>query len=317
MDVKGEICRSVVILTWITSVLAVDIDYMSASCTTVSSMVSKSRLLESSSGLEYNNDMNCVLTATASDGRYNVLVVFSRFDLEEKRSGSCLDYVNVYDGGSVSDPVLNVEPLCGATLPSNLVSTGNQVTVEFVTDSSAVLMGFGIIFTEVYNGSCSTAEYGCSNGYCVNSDLRCNNYKECGDGSDEASCTAEELYGSGPDNTALIVGLTLGLLALIVLGVVIGVFIYRQYRWRRFLRDPMPAVKKWNTSSNYPVTQKYYKQGFTNTGYQRISPTSQPYKDFDVEADDSGSSKKEDPLAFTAAEPKEKVTLGKPGSSKV
>ncbi|XP_033754595.1 low-density lipoprotein receptor-related protein 12-like [Pecten maximus] len=320
MDVKRELCRSIVVLTWITVAIAVDIEYMSASCTTMGSTVTQSRMLESSSALVYNDDMNCVYTASVSDSRYNILVVFSRFDLEEKSSGTCLDYVNVYDGSSVSAQVLNTEPLCGAALPSNLVSTGSQVTIEFVTDSSAVLMGFGIIFTEIYNGSCSSTEYGCSNGFCVKSDLRCNHYSECGDGSDEDSCTTEELYGPGADNTALIVGLTLGVLALVVLGVIVGIFIYRQYRWRRFLKDPLPALKKWNTSSNYPVTRKYYKQGFTNTGYQSIetrSPTSQPYKDFEVDGANLGNSKKEDPLAFTPSEPTEKVLFSRPGTSNV
>ncbi|OWF37934.1 uncharacterized protein LOC110466852 [Mizuhopecten yessoensis] len=321
MDVKREVCRSAVLLAWIGFALAVDMDYMSASCTTLGVTVTKSRMLESSSALDYRDDMNCVYTATVSNSRYNILAVFSRFDLEAKSSGSCLDYVNVYDGNSVSAPVLNTEPLCGSTIPSNLVSTGSQLTIEFVTDSSAVLLGFGIIFTEVYNGSCASTEYGCSNGYCVNSDLRCNNYKECGDGSDEDSCTTEELYGAGSDNTALIAGLTIGLLALVVLVAIVVFFIYRQYRWRLFLKDPIPEMKKWNTSNNYPVTQKYYKHGFTNSGYQSVearSPTSQPYKDFEVNSDDLGNSKKGDPLTFTPSESKEKVSfVDKPGSSKV
>ncbi|XP_060080457.1 neuropilin and tolloid-like protein 2 [Ylistrum balloti] len=324
MDVKKEICRSLVGLTWLAVGLALDIDYMSASCTTMGVTVTKSRMVESSSALVYSNDMNCVFTASVSDGRYNLLAVFSRFDLETKSSGTCLDYVNVYDGNSVSATVLNSEPLCGSTIPSNLVSTGSQMTIEFVTDSSAVLMGFAIILSEVYNGSCSSTEYACSNGFCVNSDLRCNHYKECGDGSDENACTTEELYGPGAGNIALIVGLTLGILALLVLVAVIGIFIYRQYRWRLFLKDPFPEMKKWNATSNYPVTQKYYKQGFTNTGYQSIevrsptSPTSQPYKDFEVEEDELSSTKKTDSLTSKPTESKEKVLFkNEPGTSKV
>ena len=41
-------------------------------------------------------------------------------------------------------------------------------------------------------------------------------------------------------------------------------------RWRKFLRDPMPALQKWEKLDNYPVTHAYYKQGYKNHGYKNI-----------------------------------------------
>ncbi|CAL1576609.1 unnamed protein product [Knipowitschia caucasica] len=71
---------------------------------------------------------------------------FSSFDLES--SSSCrYDYVKIYDGDSSHWPLVGT--LCGTTLPSFFVSSGNFLTVEFKTDSSVQKRGFNATYTTV------------------------------------------------------------------------------------------------------------------------------------------------------------------------
>ena len=75
-------------------------------------------------------------------------MISQRFELEPQRSGSCADYVNLHDGGDLSSGTLNTDVMCGSSLTNTTyVTTGQQMTLHFVTDSSAVYLGFNIIFT--------------------------------------------------------------------------------------------------------------------------------------------------------------------------
>ncbi|PVD35111.1 hypothetical protein C0Q70_06392 [Pomacea canaliculata] len=72
-----------------------------------------------------------------------------RFEFEPKIAGVCHDYVNLHDGNNTSSGILNSEPLCGhASINSVYVSSGQRLTIHFVTDASAVYLGFNIIFTK-------------------------------------------------------------------------------------------------------------------------------------------------------------------------
>jgi len=99
--------------------------------------------------------------------------------------------------------------------------------------------------------------------------------------------TADDTASSS-NNAALIAGLCIGIGALIIIGVAVGVHYYREYHWRKFLHDPLPAMQTWSMGDNYPVTQQYYKTGHKNMGFASIS---QPYKDFDTDDDGPSSSK--------------------------
>ena len=81
------------------------------------------------------------------------------------------------------------------------------------------------------------------------------------------SFAAEQLAGiTGSDNFALIAGLSIALGSLVIIGILIGVYIYRQYKWKLFLKDPFPVIQQWDNENTYPLTKKYYKS--YDDGYQ-------------------------------------------------
>ena len=75
------------------------------------------------------------------------------------------------------------------------------------------------------------------------------------------SFAAEEL-GLVDDNSALIYGLAFGLGSFVVITIIIGVLVYRHYKWKRFLNEPIPKEHYSNALRNYPVTNKYYKKPY-------------------------------------------------------
>lgn len=76
-----------------------------------------------------------------------------RFELEEQRTGACVDYLNFYDGASTGSSKINAQPYCDRTGPHNVSSSSTSMTLEFVTDGSAGYRGFDIIFAAVTNGN--------------------------------------------------------------------------------------------------------------------------------------------------------------------
>ena len=72
----------------------------------------------------YHNSKTCTWKLEAPQGR-RIGLKFLDFDLEQS-SGCRYDWLKVYNGGSDSSPVLK-DKLCGASRPSNTVSSGNQL----------------------------------------------------------------------------------------------------------------------------------------------------------------------------------------------
>ncbi|XP_067651859.1 neuropilin and tolloid-like protein 2 [Haliotis asinina] len=261
-------CGVLVLAAGMASTLSVD--FFPAKCNR-SVTVLTSHQLESSVGLHYSNDVSCTYTVTVAANK-RVFAKFQRFDFEKKHNGSCTDYVNLYDGNDVSQTRLNANPLCGTVLPSNAMSSGNSITVSFVTDSTGIGRGFALLFTAVYNGTCASGDFSCNNSFCIDSDLQCNGLDQCGDNSDEAACTAEDLLlRYGKDHAPLIAGVVLGVLALTVISVLVGMYIYKRNKWRRFLSDNDAEDESiWEIESAYPVTQKYFKGNRGRPNYNTL-----------------------------------------------
>ncbi|XP_076449426.1 uncharacterized protein LOC143285871 [Babylonia areolata] len=238
--------------------------YMPTSCGVMTS-VSPSVQLESATGLTYTNNMDCSVTFNVTSPHL-ILANIKRFELEPQYSGTCNDYVNLHDGADVSAGTLNSDVLCGSSLTnSTYVTSGQQLTVRFVTDSTAVYLGFNIIVTAVLVAPCQTDQFQCNNtNYCIDSTLVCDDYGQCGDDSDEASCT-KTTSSTSTNWVPVIVGVSLGLLAMALL---IAFVLYRRHRrnhWRRFTTDLVTGDKDVVDDlpdldpPAYPVTHKYFR----------------------------------------------------------
>uniref|UniRef100_A0A8C4D9G2 Cubilin n=1 Tax=Dicentrarchus labrax TaxID=13489 RepID=A0A8C4D9G2_DICLA len=70
-------------------------------------------------------------------------LTFNSFELES--SSNCrYDYVKVYDGDNSNFPLVGT--FCGSFIPSYFVSTGNFLTIHFVTDSAVQRRGFNATY---------------------------------------------------------------------------------------------------------------------------------------------------------------------------
>lgn len=79
------------------------------------------------------------------------------------------------------------------------------------------------------------------------------------------------------DNTALIAGLTIGLTVLVLACVFTGIYIYRYYRWKLFLKDPVPTMKQWKQENPYPVTKQYYRPQYLTSEKPKTKPGNGEY----------------------------------------
>ncbi|XP_019471646.1 astacin-like metalloendopeptidase [Meleagris gallopavo] len=91
----------------------------------------------------YSDNINCVwLIRTRSR---KISLHFRAFQLRTTR-GCQGDYVKVYDGSSKYSAVL-MDKTCGSRIPTDIVSSGNLMLIEFVTDSADTASGFQATFT--------------------------------------------------------------------------------------------------------------------------------------------------------------------------
>uniref|UniRef100_A0A8K9Y3E0 Transmembrane serine protease 15 n=1 Tax=Oncorhynchus mykiss TaxID=8022 RepID=A0A8K9Y3E0_ONCMY len=136
----------------------------------------------------YGNKASCLWTLHAREG-WNILLHFLDFDVE-----STYDMVEVRDGaGPQSELVFLSGVFTGtdATFP-DVISTANQITVIFFTDSTGYGRGFRANFTSGLAlgmpKPCVTGKYRCQSGECISNVSVCNGQPDCADSSDEADC---------------------------------------------------------------------------------------------------------------------------------
>ena len=65
------------------------------------------------------------------------------FQIEDFNDG-CYDYIEVRDGGDAEAELIDF--FCGDKKPDDIVSTGNQLYVKFVSDGSVQKAGFAASF---------------------------------------------------------------------------------------------------------------------------------------------------------------------------
>ncbi|XP_029444624.1 cubilin [Rhinatrema bivittatum] len=96
---------------------------------------------------KYDKNLDCVWTMI-SPVNMQLNLTFSTFALEAESSTDCIyDYVKLYDGADVSADLVGT--FCGSILPKSFLSTGNFLTVRFISDSSVEREGFNATYTTV------------------------------------------------------------------------------------------------------------------------------------------------------------------------
>uniref|UniRef100_H9G7X4 TNF alpha induced protein 6 n=1 Tax=Anolis carolinensis TaxID=28377 RepID=H9G7X4_ANOCA len=92
---------------------------------------------------EYEDDQICYWHIRVKYGQ-RINIQFLDFDLEDDES--CMaDYLEIYD--SYDDVSGFVGRYCGDELPDDIVSTGNVMTLKFLSDASITAGGFQIQYT--------------------------------------------------------------------------------------------------------------------------------------------------------------------------
>ncbi|XP_071156308.1 cubilin-like isoform X2 [Mytilus edulis] len=97
----------------------------------------------------YHHNANCTWLITVEENRI-VSLKFNSFELEAHQTCN-FDYVDVYDGGDLSSPMIG--RFCGEVVPDVLRTTGNQMLINFVTDWSVSLAGFTATYRTTYGES--------------------------------------------------------------------------------------------------------------------------------------------------------------------
>lgn len=93
----------------------------------------------------YEPKMDCLWTIEMPINRA-INLTFNSFELES--SSTCrYDYVKVYDGDNTNFPLVGT--FCGNSIPTYFVSSGNFLTIHFVTDSSVQRQGFNATYRAV------------------------------------------------------------------------------------------------------------------------------------------------------------------------
>lgn len=80
------------------------------------------------------------------------LLFNQRFDLEEKTSGACVDYLNIHDGAATTAGLLATQ-LCGSvTNTFNYTTSGQSVTFHFKSDNTGNFRGFEVLYVAISRG---------------------------------------------------------------------------------------------------------------------------------------------------------------------
>ncbi|XP_006814121.1 low-density lipoprotein receptor-related protein 12-like [Saccoglossus kowalevskii] len=138
--------------------------------------------LQSQDATMYTDNLDCVVTISANPGR-QILLTFTFFSIQSSE-GCTADYLYVYDGPSTEYDM--VSGVCGNSLPADVVTSGNNVTLRLKTDNTDNNFGFGLYATSFGLAPCSDdGEFECSNERCIDSALQDDFINNCGDFSDE------------------------------------------------------------------------------------------------------------------------------------
>ncbi|XP_069067650.1 cubilin [Pleurodeles waltl] len=96
---------------------------------------------------KYDKNLNCVWNIVAPVNK-QINFTFSAFVLEAASRDSCVyDYVRLYDGDNENANIVGT--FCGSSTPAPFISTGNFLTVVFVSDVTEEMAGFNATYTVI------------------------------------------------------------------------------------------------------------------------------------------------------------------------
>ncbi|XP_027132680.1 cubilin, partial [Larimichthys crocea] len=104
----------------------------------------------------YPNNVDCSWVISV-DSNHRVFFNFSDLDIEN-HSNCSWDYVAIYDGPTISSPLL--AHVCGTSLPPSITSTQNAIYVRFRSDSSRSHRGFSAHFSAACGATIITDDNG-------------------------------------------------------------------------------------------------------------------------------------------------------------
>ncbi|XP_076449156.1 uncharacterized protein LOC143285646 [Babylonia areolata] len=164
--------------------------------------------------------LNCFVFLRAHQGR-RLSFSFMGFDVQSP-FGCDSDHMQIFD-----DSRMNLEltgRMCnGGEVPEGMyTSTARDATVRL---SKKRYLGdqVEIIFTAFHLAPCKSGEFHCANSHCIAESLYCNDYDNCGDGSDICLLS-----------TAGIIAVVIGAIVFVLLvAVIVAVILYRRQQHRR------------------------------------------------------------------------------------
>uniref|UniRef100_A0A8C5QBQ2 Metalloendopeptidase n=1 Tax=Leptobrachium leishanense TaxID=445787 RepID=A0A8C5QBQ2_9ANUR len=129
--------------------------YTCGACSTVLSY-SSGLIVSANYPNNYPNNAKCFWLIRAPSDQ--VFLQFSAFDVQSS-SGCSSDYLKIYDGANTSSPLL-LDRACGMGQLPSLVSSGNMLLLEFVSDFKTAATGFKGSYSTVNCGSTFTRPNG-------------------------------------------------------------------------------------------------------------------------------------------------------------
>ena len=96
-------------------------------------------------GKPYKPNTRCEWHLAAKSG-YAIKIKFKKFELEQEE-GCTYDFVKITDGSDSSAPLLG--KICGSKTGKEYISTGNNIWLQFHTDSDEGKQGFYVEYKRV------------------------------------------------------------------------------------------------------------------------------------------------------------------------
>ncbi|KAK3590996.1 hypothetical protein CHS0354_020354 [Potamilus streckersoni] len=149
--------------------------------------------------ISYNNNLDCTFQIRAHRGK-RLMIRFLNMDIEWGATCSD-DYLIIFDG-QIQDGK-GVQGLrrriCGSVAPRDTYTTSGEIaTLKFRSNAYLSDEGFHILLTAYRSSdsSCYMNEYQCRASLrCIENNLKCDQYDNCGDGSDECWTASSAIIG--------------------------------------------------------------------------------------------------------------------------